>query len=79
MKASHVFAFLGGTILATAVTLLFTTDTGRDIRKQVSEKLTKEELDKLLNVLNKEKKNLENLEKEVNDEIAEVKKELKKL
>jgi len=55
MKSSHVFAFLSGAAIAALVTLLFTTEKGAEIRKQVSEKLTKEELNKLLDSLNKEK------------------------
>lgn len=85
MKASHVFAFLGGAAVGTLATLLFATKKGEeirnDIREQVveaTEKLTKEELTKLLELLNKGKEKLETLEDKVDDEIKDVKKELKK-
>lgn len=48
MKPSEILAFVAGAAAATGITLLFTTDKGRDLRNNVSEKLSKEELDKLI-------------------------------
>lgn len=58
MKASHILAFLGGAAVAAGVTLLVTTETGKEIRAKVSEKLTKEELDKLIDRLKKQREGL---------------------
>lgn len=51
MKTSHLLAFLGGAAVATGVTLLMTTEKGKEIRTKVSEKLSKEELEKLIEKL----------------------------
>jgi hypothetical protein len=48
MKPTEILAFVAGAAAATGITLLFTTDKGRDLRNNVSEKLSKEELDKLI-------------------------------
>ena len=55
MKASHVLAFLSGAALAAGVTLLMTTDKGKEIRTKVSEKLNKEEIDKLIAKLKRQR------------------------
>lgn len=48
MKVSHLIAFLSGAIVATGVTMLFTTEKGKEIRVKVSDKCSKEELDKII-------------------------------
>ena len=53
MKASEILAFVAGAAAATGVTLLCTTDKGKDLCKKVSDKLTKEEIDKLIEKLKK--------------------------
>ena len=51
MKASEILAFVAGAAAATGVTLLCTTDKGKELCKKVSSKLTKEEIDKLIEKL----------------------------
>ncbi|MBR4918244.1 MAG: YtxH domain-containing protein [Bacteroidales bacterium] len=48
MKPSEVFAFVAGAAAATGITLLFTTEKGRQIREEVGKNLSKEEIDKLI-------------------------------
>ena len=48
MKPSEVFAFVAGAAAATGITLLFTTEKGRQIREEVCKNLSKEEIDKLI-------------------------------
>ena len=48
MKPSEVFAFVAGAAAATGITLLFTTEKGRQIREEVGKNLSKEEIDKLM-------------------------------
>ncbi|MBO4488421.1 MAG: YtxH domain-containing protein [Bacteroidales bacterium] len=51
MKASEILAFVAGAAAATGITLLCTTDKGKELCKKVSSKLTKEEIDKLIEKL----------------------------
>lgn len=60
MKVSHAVAFLGGAAVAAGITLLFTTEKGGEIRSK-AQKLSKEEIDKLIAKLKKE---IEKLKKE---------------
>ena len=55
MKPSHLFAFLSGAIVAAGITLLFTTDKGEQLRNKVSEKFSKEEIDKLIAKLRRQR------------------------
>lgn len=70
MKGSHFIAFLGGALTATAISLLFLTDEGASIRAKIVQKLeekgiklSKQELDELVNKVTEE----------VKDEISNVK------
>ena len=58
MKVSHVVAFLGGAAVAAGITLLFTTEKGGEIRTK-AQKLSKEEIDKIIAKLKKEKEIIE--------------------
>ncbi|MBR6334077.1 MAG: YtxH domain-containing protein [Bacteroidales bacterium] len=53
MKASEILAFVAGAAAATGITLLCTTDKGKELCQKVSSKLTKEEIDKLIEKLKK--------------------------
>lgn len=48
MKASEILAFVAGAAAATGITLLCTTEKGKELREKVSERLTREEIDKLI-------------------------------
>ena len=51
MKASEIFAFVAGAAAAAGVTLLFTTEKGKNLREELSKNLSKEEIDKLIEKL----------------------------
>lgn len=70
MKASEILAFVAGAATATAVTLLCTTEKGKEIRQKVGEKMTREEIDKLIAKL-KEKRNYAPSEEDFNIDIEE--------
>jgi len=70
MKVSHLIAFLSGAALAAGVTMLFTTEKGKTIRVKVSDKCSKEELDKIIAKL--KRKRAEVAEEEEMEEAAEV-------
>ncbi|MCQ2283740.1 MAG: YtxH domain-containing protein [Bacteroidales bacterium] len=73
MKASEILAFAAGAAAAVGVTLLFTTDKGKEIRKNVSQKLSKEEIDKLIEKLKKQREAAPSeTEDDIVDEVAEV-------
>jgi len=55
MKLSEVLAFAAGAATAVGVTLLFTTEKGKEIRTTVTDKLSKEEIDKLIAKLKKQR------------------------
>lgn len=48
MKASEILAFVAGAATATAITLLCTTEKGKEIRAKVGEKMTREEIDRVI-------------------------------
>jgi hypothetical protein len=48
MKASEILAFVAGAAAATGITLLCTTEKGKEIRQKVGEKMTREEIDRLI-------------------------------
>ena len=48
MKASEILAFVAGAAAATGITLLCTTEKGKEIRTKVGEKMTREEIDRLI-------------------------------
>ena len=48
MKASEILAFVAGAAAATGITLLCTTEKGKEIREKVGEKMTREEIDRLI-------------------------------
>ena len=64
MKASEFLSFFAGAAIATGVTLLFTTEKGKEIRKDITDSLSKEEIDKLID-------KLKNLRKDITDNNAE--------
>lgn len=68
MKASEILAFAAGAAAAVGVTLLFTTDKGKEIRENISQKMTKEEIDKLIEKL-KAKRAEAPSEEEIVDEV----------
>lgn len=70
MKVSHLIAFLTGAVLATGMTMLFTTEKGKTIRVKISDKCSKEELDKIIAKL--KRKRDEVAEEEEVEEAAEV-------
>ncbi len=55
MKASEILAFAAGAAAAVGVTLLFTTEKGKEIRENVSKKLSKDEIDKLIEKLKRQR------------------------
>lgn len=55
MKLSEVLAFAAGAATAVGVTLLFTTEKGKEIRTNVADKLSKEEIDKLIAKLKRQR------------------------
>ena len=57
MKASEILSFFAGAAAAAGITLLFTTDKGKDIREKVASKMTKEEIDNLIAKLKNYRKN----------------------
>ena len=74
MKPSNLFAFLSGAIVATGVTLLFTTEKGEELRNKVSEKLSKEEIDKLIAKLKRQREDApseDNVDEEVDETTEE--------
>lgn len=71
MKASEILAFAAGAAAAVGVTLLFTTDKGKEIRQTVSSKLTKEEIDKLIAKLKRQREEAPSSEEAEIDEMIE--------
>ena len=57
MKASEIFAFVAGAAAAAGVTLLFTTEKGKNLREELSKNLSKEEIDKLIEKLKRQREN----------------------
>ena len=55
MKASEVLAFVAGAAAATGITLLCTTEKGKEIRKKMGEKLSREEIDRMIANLKKKR------------------------
>jgi len=55
MKASEIFAFVAGAAAATGITLLFTTEKGKNLRDELKKNLTKEEIDKLIEKLKRQR------------------------
>ncbi len=51
MKVSEVISFMAGAAAAAGITLLFTTEKGKDLRQDVSKRLSKEEIDRLIEKL----------------------------
>jgi hypothetical protein len=70
MKASEILAFVAGAATATGITLLCTTEKGKEIRAKVGEKMTREEIDRLIAKL-KEKRNYAPSEEDFNIDIEE--------
>ena len=48
MKASEILAFVAGAAAATGITLLCTTEKGKEIREKLGEKMSREEIDRLI-------------------------------
>ena len=71
MKASEILAFAAGAAAAVGVTLLFTTDKGKEIRNNVSKKMTKEEIDKLISKLKRQREDAPTEEEAELDELLE--------
>ena len=55
MKASEILAFVAGAAAATGITLLCTTEKGKEIRKKMGEKLSREEIDRMIANLKKKR------------------------
>lgn len=55
MKASEIFAFVAGAAAAAGITLLFTTEKGKNLREELKKNLTKEEIDKLIEKLKRQR------------------------
>ena len=55
MKPSEIIAFVAGAAAATGITLLFTTEKGKQIREEVGKNLSKEEIDKLISKLKRKR------------------------
>lgn len=73
MKGSHLIAFLGGALTATAIALLFLTDEGANIRAKIVEKLeekgiklSKENIDELVK---KVKEDMEGIKEMANEKV----------
>ncbi len=81
MKLSNIVSFVVGATVATGITLLFTTDKGKEIRGNISDKLPKEELEKMLNnikdQISKLEESLKTAKDNTKDEIEKVLKKLK--
>ncbi len=71
MKASEILSFFAGAAAAAGITLLFTTDKGKDIREKVASRMTKEEIDKVIEKLKNYRKAAPSEEDPVVDEIFE--------
>ncbi|MBO7586898.1 MAG: YtxH domain-containing protein [Bacteroidales bacterium] len=71
MKASEILSFVAGAAAAAGITLLFTTDKGKDIREKVASRMTKEEIDKVIEKLKNYRKAAPSEEDSVVDEIFE--------
>lgn len=79
MKASEILAFVAGAAAATGITLLITTDKGKELREKVSSKMTKEEIDKLIAKLKCQRdkapsemeNEIEEIIEEIEDEVVE--------
>ena len=48
MKASEILSFVAGAAAAAGITLLCTTEKGKEIRTKVGEKMTREEIDRII-------------------------------
>lgn len=71
MKASEILSFVAGAAAAAGITLLFTTDKGKDLREKVASRMTKEEIDKVIEKLKNYRKAAPSEEDSVVDEIFE--------
>ena len=72
MKASEFLSFCAGAAVAAGVTLLFTTEKGKEIRKDIADNLSKEEIDKLIDKLKNLRKDIADKETEPEEVEAEV-------
>ena len=70
MKASEILAFVAGAAAATGITLLCTTDKGKEIREKIGEKMSREEIDRLIAKL-KEKRDSISCEDDFNIDIED--------
>ena len=70
MKASEILAFVAGAAAAAGITLLCTTDKGKEIREKVGEKMSREEIDRLIAKL-KEKRACAQSEDDFNIDIED--------
>ena len=71
MKASEILSFLAGAAAATGISLLFTTEKGKEIREKVSSKLTKEEIDKLIEKLKEKRASAPSKEEAMMDDLID--------
>lgn len=70
MKASEILAFVAGAAAATGITLLCTTEKGKELTKTITEKMSREEIDRLIAKL-KEKRACAPSESDYNIDIEE--------
>ncbi|MCR4680318.1 MAG: YtxH domain-containing protein [Bacteroidales bacterium] len=68
MKASEIFAFVAGAAAAAGVTLLFTTEKGKELRQEIKKNLSKEEIDKLIEKLKRQREDAPSEADETEDE-----------
>ena len=70
MKASEILAFVAGAAAAAGITLLCTTEKGKEIRQKVGEKLSREEIDRIIQNLRERRANAQS-EEDFNIDIEE--------
>jgi len=70
MKASEILAFVAGAAAAAGITLLCTTEKGKEIRHKVGEKLSREEIDRIIQNLRERRANAQS-EEDFNIDIEE--------
>ena len=59
MKASEILAFVAGAAAATGITLLCTTEKGKEIRENLGEKMSREEIDRLIAKLKEKRESMD--------------------
>lgn len=59
MKASEILAFVAGAAAATGITLLCTTEKGKEIREKLGEKMSREEIDRLIAKLKEKRESMD--------------------